>query len=151
MKKDDSINLNPTHQTEISFMAQHIPAYINEFNAAFWETCYADYRKRYSVIDSHEQHTIGTYKVQKTMPGGGYHIWHCEDSARSHMNRTGVYILYLNDVAEGGETEFLYLSKRVHAKQGRLVIFPPNYPWAHRGNPPLSGAKYILTGWMEFI
>ena len=39
---------------------------------------------------------------------------------------------------------------RVAAKKGRLVIFPANYPWTHRGNPPLSGEKYIMTGWVEF-
>jgi hypothetical protein len=82
---------------------------------------------------------------------GGYHIWHSEDGDKNFAFRVGVYILYLNDVAEGGETEFLYLSKRIAPKKGRLIIFPPNYPWTHRGNPPLSGEKYILTGWTEFI
>ena len=150
IKDDSSTNLEPNSPTELAFMGAHIPNFINEFNEGFWGTCYADYRKMYSVIDQSGQHTIFTYKIQKTVPGGGYHIWHCEDAERTHMGRLGVYILYLNDVAEGGETEFLYLSKRVKAKQGRLVIFPPNYPWAHRGNPPLSGTKYILTGWTEF-
>jgi hypothetical protein len=150
LKDDQAVNLNPTSPNELSFISANIPAFIGEFSTGFWDTCYADYRKAYSVIDQSSQHTIFTYKVQKTLPGGGYHIWHCEDAAKEHMNRLGVYILYLNDVDEGGETEFLYLHKRVKPKRGRLVIFPPNYPWAHRGNPPLSGVKYILTGWTEF-
>lgn len=150
LKNDQSTNLDPHTPTDISYMGANITEFIDEFNRVFWDTCYTDYRKMYSVLDQSAKHTIFTYKVQKTEPGGGYHIWHCEDADRLHMNRLGVYILYLNDVAEGGETEFLYLSKRVKAQRGRLVIFPPNYPWAHRGNPPLSGTKYILTGWTEF-
>jgi hypothetical protein len=54
-------------------------------------------------------------------------------------------------VEEGGETEFLYLSQRVKPKTGRLVIFPSGYVHTHRGNPPLSGEKYIMTGWIEFM
>lgn len=59
------------------------------------------------------------------------------------------FIVYLNDVEGGGETEFLYLGRRVSPVQGRLVIFPAGYTHTHRGNPPLSGEKYILTGWIE--
>lgn len=150
IKKDESCNLNPTDPQSISFATPNIAGFLGEFNDAFWNTCYADYLKRYGVLSDYAQHTIYTYKVQKTHPGGGYHVWHSEDGDRAHSGRLGVYILYLNDVDEGGETEFLYMHKRVSPKKGRLVIFPPNYPWAHRGNPPLSGVKYIMTGWLEF-
>ena len=150
IKKDESCNLNPTDPQSLSFATPNIAGFLGEFNDAFWNTCYADYLKKYGVLADYEQHTIYTYKVQKTHPGGGYHVWHSEDGGKVHAGRVGVYILYLNDVAEGGETEFLYMHKRVSPKKGRLVIFPPNYPWAHRGNPPLSGVKYIMTGWLEF-
>ena len=149
-KRDESVSLNPVGTHEINFMTPNIMEFMDEFNDRFWNTCYKDYMNRYSVLSDYDNHTIYAYKVQKTEPGGGYHVWHCEDGCKTFMGRTGVYILYLNDVDEGGETEFLYMSKRVPAKKGRLVIFPPNYPWAHRGNPPLSGTKYIMTGWTEF-
>jgi hypothetical protein len=29
-------------------------------------------------------------------------------------------------------------------------VFPSGYTHTHRGNPPLSGEKIILTGWLEF-
>ena len=44
--------------------------------------------------------------------------------------------LYLNTIEEGGETEFLYINKRIKAEQGRLIIFPAAFTHTHRGNPP---------------
>lgn len=150
IKKDNSCGLNPTSIEEINFDNPNVHGFMSEFNQTFWDVCYADYRKHYSVLDQYDRHTIYTYKIQCTHPGGGYHVWHSEDGAIQFSRRIGVYILYLNDVEDGGETEFLYLSKRVKPKKGRLLIFPPNFPWAHRGNPPLTGDKYIMTGWTEF-
>ena len=39
---------------------------------------------------------------------------------------------------------------RVKPKQGTLVIWPAAFTHTHRGNPPLSNDKYIVTGWTEF-
>ena len=88
-------------------------------------------------------------KIQKTLPTEGYHVWHIEHGP-GHDNecRAFVFSIYLNDVEEGGETEFLNFSKRVQPKAGRIVIWPAAFPYVHRGNPPLSGEKYIITSWM---
>jgi hypothetical protein len=87
-------------------------------------------------------------KIQKTLPTEGYHIWHIEHGKFESEPRAFVFSIYLNDVEEGGETEFLHFSKRVKPKTGRIVIWPAGFPYVHRGNPPLSGKKYILTSWM---
>ena len=90
-----------------------------------------------------------TLKIQKTLPTEGYHVWHIEHGKGfDNEPRAFVFSIYLNDVKEGGETEFLHFSKRVKAKTGRIVIWPASFPYLHRGNPPLSGEKYILTSWM---
>ena len=89
-------------------------------------------------------------KIQKTLPTEGYHVWHIEHhKGFENEPRAFVYSVYLNDVEEGGETEFLHFSKRVKPKKGRIVIWPAAFPYLHRGNPPLSGEKYILTSWMN--
>ena len=88
-------------------------------------------------------------KIQKTLPTEGYHVWHIEHGKGfDYEPRAFVFTIYLNDVEEGGETEFLHFSKRVQPKTGRIVIWPAGFPYVHRGNPPLSGEKYILTSWM---
>ena len=88
-------------------------------------------------------------KIQKTKPTEGYHIWHQEQgNTYETLSRAFVWTVYLNDINEGGETEFLHFSKRVTPKTGRIVIWPAGFPYYHRGNPPLKGEKYILTSWM---
>jgi len=122
----------------------------NDFNVGFWGFCYPLYSEKYSILQTVDSHKIYTIKIQKTAPGGGYHIWHAEDTHRSVSDRILTFILYLNDVEEGGETEFLYLSKRIQPKTGRLLLWPAGFTHTHRGNPPLKGDKYIITGWVEF-
>ena len=59
-------------------------------------------------------------------------------------------IVYLNDVAEGGETNFVDLGVKVSPKQGRLLLFPSHFTYMHRGEAPLSGPKYIMVSWIHF-
>jgi len=88
-----------------------------------------------------------TQKVQKTPTGGGYHVWHDENSSMITGNRVAVWMLYLNDDYEGGETEFLYYKKRIQPERGKLLIWPAGYTHCHKGNMVLSGTKYVITGW----
>jgi len=120
------------------------------FTSIFWEKAYKLYSEKYSILNVLNNHTIRTTKIQKTEVGEGYHLWHCENDSPENDRRVLAFILYLNDVEQGGETEFLYYHKRVEAKQGRLVLWPAGFTHTHRGNPPLSNTKYILTGWVEF-
>jgi len=121
-----------------------------KFNELFWGTFFPIYEQEYSVIKNAGRHTNYHFKIQKTKIGGGYHIWHFEAGNRELSYRFLTWILYLNDVHEGGETEFLYQHMRVKPEQGTLVIWPAAFTHTHRGNPPLSNEKYIVTGWTEF-
>ena len=71
------------------------------------------------------------------------------ESSKSFL-RSMVFLFYLNDVEEGGETEFLYQDLKVKPKAGSLIIFPPYYTHAHRGNAPISGKKYIINTWLKW-
>ena len=52
---------------------------------------------------------------------------------------------------EKGETEFLYYPTRIKPEEGKFILFPGSFTHTHRGNQPLSGDKYILTGWVEYL
>lgn len=124
---------------------------INSFAGVFWSTAYQQYAEKYSVLSTLASQKIFEYKLQRTPVGGGYHIWHCEEGDKTTSGRVLAFTCYLNDVDEGGETEFLYYPKRIPAKKGTFVLFPGGFTHTHRGNPPISNTKYIVTGWVEFV
>ena len=126
-----------------------VPAIQDHFLAVTW-ACYQIYQTRYSALQT--QHPQGIYelKIQKTLIGGGFHVWHWEQEGRKDCSRLMNVQLFLNDVKEGGETEFLYLNKVERSEQGKLLIYPGNYTHTHRGNPPRSNSKYLINAWIEF-
>ena len=98
--------------------------------------CVNQYLKKYTVLGQ-SRFLFYDFKLKKIPVGGGFH-----DCARQLVIQ-----IYLSDIEEGGETEFLYLNKRVKSKAGRLIIFPAGYTHVHRGNPPIGQEKYIATTW----
>lgn len=72
------------------------------------------------------------------------------DAIYEVANRYLVFLWYLNDVVEGGETEFCDLGIKISARAGRLLMFPPYWMYQHAGRPPISGDKYILSLYLLF-
>jgi 2OG-Fe(II) oxygenase superfamily len=98
---------------------------------------------------------LGPIQMQKYAKGEGhYAYWHCEtypDQRRDEaLHRALLFMVYLNDVDEGGETEFFHQQRRLQPKAGTLVIAPAGFTHTHRGCMPVSGDKYILTSWILF-
>jgi prolyl 4-hydroxylase len=72
------------------------------------------------------------------------------DAIHHVANRYLVLLWYLNDVTDGGETNFPQLDWTVKARAGRLLVFPPYWMYQHEGTPPRSGDKYILSTYLMF-
>jgi hypothetical protein len=155
-QQDESITLGH----EIDFIANNTieelvavedaPRMIRYFSEIFWNKCYKEYTKDYVYNEQLKNLQFSNFKIQKTLPGQGYHTFHFENQDISTSRRVMFIILYLNDIEDGGETEFLYQKKRIHPKTGRLILAPASYTHVHRGNPPLSKEKYIMTSWIEY-
>lgn len=143
---DNTLTMHGEYSVQITG-TQHLS---DSFITEFWAKAYPIYAKQFSILKTLANHSIFYMKAQKTEIGQGYHAWHCETGDRATSTRILSFILYLNDVEEGGETEFLYYPRRVKPQTGKLILFPGGFTHTHRGNPPLSGTKYILTGWVEF-
>ena len=67
------------------------------------------------------------------------------------------FFIYVNDVEVGGETKFGNLNKEgtyipltVNPKRGRLLMFPPMWPWYHAGLKPESGKKYLIHSYCHY-
>ena len=138
----------PSDESFYSFIGQG-SQFVSEFFTEFWGPVYS---KEIPSLRNIAPHGILNYKVQRNKPGQAYNIWHVEHAGLESRSRLAAFILYLNDVEEGGETEFQNQKIRVEPKKNRLIVFPSNYTMCHRGLPPLgiSDDKFILTGWIEF-
>ena len=125
------------------------PQLSSEINNQIYEKLLIPYIEEFSTLQTENTNYInGSILIQKTEPSEGYHLWHSENHSWKFRARTFAWMIYLNDVEEGGETEFLYQKIRIKPKSNMGVLWPGGFTHTHRGNPPLSGTKYILTGWI---
>lgn len=95
-----------------------------------------------------EYTTCQLQKYEKEI--GHYNSYHFETDSYATTPRLFVFILYLNDVYEGGETELLYEKMLIKPKKGSVVCHPAGFPFVHKGHIPISDDKYILTTWLEY-
>lgn len=86
------------------------------------------------------------YIVVRYTAGTGFYKWHSDETdLNSHMRFRFSTIVYLNDVAAGGETEFMHQGVLVKPEAGKVLLFPSTWTHVHRGNMPMSNDKYIIT------
>jgi hypothetical protein len=89
------------------------------------------------------------FQLQRYLKGIGKYIYHHDFLVEwdTRTNRIITFLWYLNDVDEGGETEF-FGNYKIKPEKGKLVFFPATWAFPHRGCVPLSSNKYIITGWL---
>jgi hypothetical protein len=89
--------------------------------------------------------------IQYYPPGGGFKVYHSERNGKlSTINRHLVFMTYLNDVNDQGETEFFYQQLKVKPQKGLTLIWPVDWTHTHRGIPSPTEEKIITTGWYGF-
>jgi len=116
------------------------------------QKCYEKYAENYAILKNGSIRG-SIFKMQRTDPGGGYHVWHGEQGPGESASRVLVYMLYLNTLEpeNAGETEFLYQQRRINPTKNRMVLWPASFTHAHRGNTVYGQkSKYIVTGWFYY-
>lgn len=95
---------------------------------------------------------IPVYNVQMYEPGKHYSSWHSEVGSPNPEKpyRHLTFLTYLNDIEDGGGTEFLYQKVQTKPQKGLTVVWPAGWTHIHRGIPAPSERKYIVTGWCVF-
>ena len=89
-------------------MDYEIKDFIGVFDGVFGHKLCDRYIEHYKDLEENDLvWTRADAKLQKTVAGEGYHVWHAENTDLMTRNRLLVFMLYLNDDFEGGETEFL--------------------------------------------
>jgi hypothetical protein len=62
-----------------------------------------------------------------------------------------VCFLYLNNVKEGGETNFPKLDYAIAPECAKILVFPATWQWRHSGLPPVSENKYIVGTYLHYV
>lgn len=114
-----------------------------------------DYKKEYSYSNSNSSwKAIQPPQIQKyPIKDGGFYRWHCERTSGINQpiaSRHLVYMTYLNDINDGGETEFLYQNIKIKPRKGLTLVWPADWTFTHRGNFAPFEEKYIVTGWFNY-
>ena len=141
----------PGKEDEVGFIGSASPQYPAQLVDQYWkclDQCIDEYMSNYSIEIIGDLHSW-IFKVHKVKEKQGYHMWHYENGEYEYRDRFLAFMTYLQAPLEGGETEFLYQSKRIDPIVGRTLIWPAGFTHKHRGNPPLKGEKIYLTGWIH--
>lgn len=116
------------------------------------QSCLEMYKNQYAPLQ-----TGGAFKMdpsfnfQKYPKGGSYNSWHSERACVSSARRMLVWMTYLNECEDGGETAFLYQKYKMTPEKGLHLFWPSDWTHTHRGLTSHKTEKMILTGWYSYI
>ena len=115
-----------------------VNAYIDEYP---WSNAYS----KFGIVEC--------FNMQYYKPNEGFKIWHTERAGGEgiHNKRHLVWMTYLNDVTDAGETAFFHQELKFKPKKGLTLIWPADWTFTHKGIPSPTQDKYIITGWLNFI
>ena len=144
IKKSTDITIYPNNLKEEKFFL--FKDYLNSLNQ-----CYQDYRETYPFLKKFiKKVDLGYFNIQRYLPGGHFANLHSERTSLQNLHRLFAWMTYLNDVDDGGTTDFDYFDIKVKPEKGKTLIWPAEWTHAHTGSILKSGKKYIITGWMHF-
>lgn len=112
------------------------------------------YKKQYPMSDKYAPWGVKEgFNIQHYKPNEGFFRWHTERTSAiaENCNRHLVFMTYLNDVDDEGETEFYHQELKVKPRKGLTLIWPADWTHTHRGITSPTQEKYIITGWFNFI
>lgn len=125
----------------------------NRYAAQLQKVC-DRYIKKYPYCNEGKKWGIvENVNVQGYPKNGGYFKYHFERNCGEGVvgSRHLVFMTYLNDIDDGGETEFLYQKIKIKPKKGLTVIFPADWTFTHRGIASPTQEKFIVTGWYNYL
>ena len=91
-------------------------------------------------------------KIQKYLPGEAFYFEHCENGGNiASIRRLLAWMVYLNDVTDGGYTHFPQQKRKFQPRRGDVLIWPAHFTHTHYGVTSNTQIKYIATGWCSFM
>ena len=113
--------------------------FIDKYKSEFSEHCFP---KKYG---------FEPFKMKRYLPNEKDEFgWHVDVRRFKNIRRFLAMFIYLSDNEEG-KTEFDYQDVITDCAKGSMVIFPPMWPWLHRGTKPIKTPKYFMGGYLHYI
>jgi hypothetical protein len=90
------------------------------------------------------------YKIQHYQAHQGHFKWHFDALGSGAWDRQLALIVYLNSVADGGETCFQRQNLKIKPVAGDALFFPTFWTHLHCGEIPRSEDKFIISSFIRF-
>ena len=144
IKKTIDIRINPNDLEKPKF--EIFKQYINALHK-----CFLDYQNQWSFLKTMIKTVdVPAFNIQKYSRGDHFASVHSERTTLNTLHRLFAWMTYLNDVDDGGQTNFNHYGIKIKPETGKTLIWPAEWTHAHTGEILKSGNKYIVTGWMHF-
>ena len=143
-KKTTDITVNPNELKNDRYKCFN--KYIDELYK-----CFIDYKLQWPFLKNMVKDVdIGSFNIQKYSKGDHFSQVHTERADLRTSNRLFAWMTYLDNVENGGTTNFLHYGIKIKPEIGKTLIWPAEWTHAHSGEILKSGEKHIITGWMNF-
>jgi len=123
--------------------------HLREMDNAF-RKAYLKYVEAFPLLGSVTKITLESFSLLRYDEETDYYNWHVDGLDAGIRTRFLSQVAYLNDVEQGGETEFLFQGRKVQPRRGSIVVFPSGWTHQHRALPPLTGKKFVVTSFLRF-
>ena len=144
IKKTIDITFRPNDLKEPKF--EILKQYIKELHK-----CFLDYQNQWPFLKSMLKTVyVPSFNIQKYSRGDHFASLHSERTSLDTLHRLFAWMTYLNDVDDGGQTNFSHYGIKIKPETGKTLIWPAEWTHAHTGEVLKSGTKYIVTGWIHF-
>ena len=113
-----------------------------------------EYKNLYPLVNTHiSPWKLNPYcQLMRYEPNNYYKKIHCEnDGSPEFLQRLFAWMIYLNDIEDGGGTNFVYQNFTAQPIAGDLYIWPSHYTHFHHGVNAPRERKYIITGWVDYV
>lgn len=135
---------------QLGFRAESPPVE-HEPILAFAQECLDHYVKERKQAGAVPAFGMGEgYNVLRYKPGDAYHAVHSDAGWPNLANRHLTFGLFLNTIPTGGELEFPEQGVKVAPVEGRAVIFPAAWMYAHR-SLPATVDRYVFNVFYGFL
>jgi 2OG-Fe(II) oxygenase superfamily len=154
--RNPAIKFQPSNDSFRSFTGTYLEVLKDEIKTPYVISimeCIETYKKEFPFCYEEKNRWIlrSGIKLQHYNPGDYYKNWHAENvGTEQYISRHLVFMTYLNDIKDGGGTEFFHQNLQVKPEKGLTLIWPADWTHVHRGIVSNTEEKFIITGWFVF-